>query len=102
MPAFTRTIDFFDAAVERGRNGIPEMKKSIFLEADVDKHRLQSHLDVFDSAFIDRADNVARSVALDAIFFESSVFQQRHSALQLLRAHNQFVARLARDSQKFS
>src|SRR5438045_8133846 len=78
MAALTRTVDFFDSTVERGRNGIPKMEESIFLEADVDEHRLQSHLDILDSAFVDRANNVARSVALDAIFFESSVFQERH------------------------
>src|SRR5438477_3158374 len=102
MPALTRTVDFFDSTVERGRNSIPEMEESIFLEADVDEHRLQSHLDIFDSAFVDRANNVTRSIALDAIFFESSVFQQRHAALQLLHADNQLVSRFARDSQKFS
>jgi hypothetical protein len=51
------------------------MEESVFLEADVDKHRLQAHLDIFDSAFVDRANNVTRSVALDAIFFEPAVLQ---------------------------
>ena len=73
------------------------MEESIFLEADVNKHRLQSHLDVFDSAFKDRANNIARSVALDAIFLESSVLEQRHSPLELLHADNQLVSRFARD-----
>src|SRR4029077_7037981 len=40
------TIDFFDPAVERSGNRVPKMKKSVFLEADVDKHRLQTHLDI--------------------------------------------------------
>jgi len=78
------------------------MEEGIFLEADVDEHRLQSHLDIFDSAFVDRANNVTGSVALDAIFFESSVLQQRHAALQLLHADYQLVPRLAGNSQKFS
>src|SRR5207244_1306051 len=102
MPALTRAVDFFDSTVERGWDGIPKMEESIFLEADVDEHRLQSHLDILDSAFVYRANNVARSVALDAIFFELSVFQERHAALQLFYADNQLVPRLARDSQKFS
>ncbi len=102
LPALTRAVDFFDSTVERGWDGIPEMEESIFLEADVDKHRLQPHLDIFDSAFVDRANNVTRSVALDAIFFEPSVLQQRHAALQLLHADNQLVPRLAGNSQKFS
>ena len=39
-------------------------------------------------------------LALDAIFFESSVLQQRHPALQLLHADNQLVSRLAGNSPK--
>ena len=54
-PRLLRAVDFFDSTVERGWDGIPEMEESIFLEADVDKHRLQPHLDIFDSAFVDRA-----------------------------------------------
>jgi hypothetical protein len=34
------------------------MKERIFLEADVDKHRLQSHLDVFDLTFENAAYDV--------------------------------------------
>ena len=97
LTTFARAIDLLDAAIERGGDCVPKMEKSIFLETDVDKHRLQSHLDVLDSAFKDRANNITRSVALDAIFLESSVLQQRHSPLQLLHADNQLVPRFARD-----
>src|SRR5207245_6648805 len=89
LPALTRAVDFFDSTVERGWDGIPEMEESIFLEADVDKHRLQSHLDIFDSAFVDRANNVTRGVALDAIIFEPSGLQQRQPAPLLLPTDNQ-------------
>ena len=68
-------IDFLDAAVERGRNGVPEMEERIFLEADVHEHRLQARLDVFDLALVNAADDVARAVALDAIFLELAVFE---------------------------
>ena len=58
---------------KRGRDRIPKMQKRIFFEADVDEHRLQPHLDVFDAAFVNAPDNVPRAIALDVIFFEPSV-----------------------------
>src|SRR4029453_17905553 len=39
-PLVRRPIDFFNSTIERGRNGIPKMKEGVFLEADVDEHRL--------------------------------------------------------------
>ena len=52
------SVNFFDAAIERGGNGVPEMKERIFFEADVNKHRLQSHLDVFDFTLVNAAYDV--------------------------------------------
>ena len=72
-------IDFLDPAVERGGNGVPKMKERVFFEADVDEHRLQPHLDVLDSALVDAADDVARAVTLDAVFFKPTVLEQRHA-----------------------
>ena len=83
-------------------NRVPEMQERVFLEADVDKHRLQTHLDVLNFAFVNAADDVARAVALDAVFFEPAVLEQRHAALQFLHAHDKLVAGLAgRKSQEF-
>src|SRR5262249_28752177 len=57
--AFIRpSVNFFDTAIERRGDGIPEMKERIFFEADVDKHRLQSHLDVFDFTLVNAAYDV--------------------------------------------
>ena len=95
-PPVFRPIDFLDAAIERGRDRIPEMEERIFFEADVDEHRLQPHLDVLNFAFVDAADNVAGAVSLDVIFFQPAVFEQGHAALQFLDADDQFVAGLAR------
>jgi hypothetical protein len=39
-PLSTSPVDFFDPAVKRSRNRIPKMKKCVFFEADVNKHRL--------------------------------------------------------------
>ena len=57
-PLAPAAIDFLNAAVERSRNCVPKMKERIFLEADVDKHRLQPHLDVFDFTLINAADDI--------------------------------------------
>ena len=91
---FRRPIDFFDAAVEGGGDGVPKMEKGVFLEADVHEHRLQSHLDVLDFAFVDAADDVARVAPLDAVFLKPAILEQRHAALEFFHAENEFVASL--------
>ena len=52
------SIDFFNTTIERSRNRVPEMKERIFLEADVNKHRLQAHLDVSDLTLVNAAHDV--------------------------------------------
>ena len=94
--AIFRPVDFFDAAVERGGNGVPKMEERIFFEADVHEHRLQTHLYVLNFAFVDAADNVPGGVALDVIFFQPPVLEQRNAALQFLDVDNEFVAGLGR------
>src|SRR5205814_1902731 len=66
LATLTRAVDFIETTLERGWDGIPEMEQSIFLEADVDKHRLQPPRDIFYSAFAHQSNNVTQSVALDA------------------------------------
>jgi hypothetical protein len=51
------------------------MEERVFLEADVDEHRLQPHLDVLDLPFVNAADDVPGGVPLDVIFFEPSVLE---------------------------
>ena len=72
------------------------MEEGVFLEADVDEHRLQAHLDVLYFALVNAPDNVAQAVTLDAVFFQAAVFQKCHSTLQFLYADDELVARLAR------
>ena len=50
------------------------MKKRVFFEADVDKHRLQPHLDVSDFSLVDAADDIPRGATFDAIFLQPAVF----------------------------
>ena len=71
------------------------MEKGILLEADVDEHRLQPHLDVLDLALVNAADNVTRGAALDAVFFELTILEQRDTPLELFHAQHNFVAGLA-------
>src|SRR4029077_1961533 len=87
-------VDFFNPAIERGRKRIPEMQERVFIKADVDEHRLQTHLDVLDPAFVNAADDVARAAALDAIFFQPAILEQRHATLEFLHADYDFVAGL--------
>ena len=57
-PLAPTAINFLNATVERSRNCVPEMEERIFFEADVNKHRLQPHLDVFDFTLVNAADDV--------------------------------------------
>ena len=91
---FRRPIDFFDAAVKGSGNGVPKMEKGVFLEADVDEHRLQPHFDVLDFALVNAADDVARVAPLDAVFLKPAILEQRHAPLEFFHAENEFVASL--------
>ena len=71
------------------------MQKRIFLETDVHEHRLEPHLDVLDFALVNAADNVARAATLDAVFFQSTAFEQRHARLEFFHAEHNFVSGLA-------
>ena len=91
---FRRTVDFFNAAVERCGQRVPEMQKSVLLQADVHEHRLQAHFDVLDPALVNASDDVARAASLDAIFFEPAVLQQRDATLEFFYAQNELVVGL--------
>ena len=73
-------LDFFDAAVERGRDGVPEVQEGVFFEADIDEHRLEPVLDVFYAAFKNAADDVAFGGPFDRVFLELPVFEQCDTA----------------------
>jgi hypothetical protein len=71
------------------------MKESIFFEADVDKHRLQTHLDVLDFTLVNAADDIPRAFALDAVFLQPAILEQGNARLEFFYAEDQFVAGLA-------
>jgi hypothetical protein len=72
------------------------MEERIFLEADVDEHRLQAVLDVFDAAFENAPDDVAIGFALDAVFLEHSVLHQGDAPFEFFGIDDQFVPGLSR------
>src|SRR5439155_1072806 len=91
-PLVCRAVNFLDSTVKCGRNRIPEMKEGVFFEADVDKHRLQPHLDVSNFTLVNAADDVPRVLALDAVFFESTILEQGDPGLEFFHAEYEFVA----------
>ena len=88
-------VDFFDPAVERRGNRIPKMEERVLFEADVNKHRLQTHLDVFDFALVNAAYDVPRTLTLNTVFLEAATLEQSHTGLESLHAQYEFVAGLA-------
>src|SRR5206468_11130278 len=79
-------VDFFDPTVERGGNRIPKMEECVLFEADVNKHRLQTHLDVFDPALVNATYDVPSALTLDAVFLEAAALEQSHTSLEFLHA----------------
>ena len=71
------------------------MKECVLFEADVNKHRLQAHLDVFDFALVNAADDVPRGLTLDAIFLEPAILEQRDARLEFFYTEYELVPRLA-------
>src|SRR4029077_16911343 len=94
-PLASAAIDFLNPAVERSRNCIPKMKERIFLKADVDKHRLQPHLDVFDFTLINAADDIPRALTLDTVLLEPAILQHSHPGLELFHAEYELFAGLS-------
>ena len=70
-------------------------RNAFFLEADVDEHRLQPHLDVLYPALVDTPDDVAGAVPLNVILFEPAILEKGDAPLQLLHADDELLARFA-------
>ena len=75
-------LDLLQAGIERGGDGIPEMQEGILVEADIDEHGFKAGLDVFDAALEDAADDVLIALALDGVFLEHAILQQRDAAFK--------------------
>ena len=94
-PAF----DFLNTAVQRCRDGIPEMQEGVFFEADVHEHRLEAMLDVLDAAFENAADDVAFGGTFDGVFFKLAIFQQGDAAFEPFAVNDELVAGLASETK---
>src|SRR5206468_3074115 len=95
-PLVSPPIDFFNTAVKRSRNCIPKMKERVFFKADVNKHRLQAHLDVSDLALLDAADDVPRALTFDAVFLQPPVLEQGNAGFEFFHAEYELVAGFSR------
>ena len=83
-------LDRLDARVERGGDRVPVMEKGVFIEADVDEHRLEAGLEVLDLALVDAAGNLAVAFALDGEFLEPAAFQDGDPLFQPLAGNDDF------------
>jgi len=95
-PLVPAPIDFFNAAVKRSWDRVPKMKERVFLKADVDKHRLQAHLDVSDFPLVDAADDVPRALTFDAVFLQLAILEQSNAGFEFFHAEYELVAGLSR------
>jgi hypothetical protein len=89
---FALALDFLEAGVERGGDGVPEVEEGVLVEADVDEHRLEAGLDVLDAALEDAADDVLVALALDGVFLEDAVLEQGDAAFEFLDVDDDAVA----------
>ena len=85
-------MDFLHAAVEGGRDGIPEMQEGILFHADVDEHGLQAGFDILDPALEDAADGVVVAFAFYLIFFEEALFEEGDAAFELFNIDNDGIS----------
>jgi len=74
---------------------VPKMEKRIFVEADVDEHRLQTHLDVFNAAFVNAAYDLREPLRSTLYSSRRPFSSNGHAALEFLHTDYQFVAGLA-------
>jgi hypothetical protein len=57
------------------------MEERVLLETDVNEHRLQTMLDVFDFSFEDTSDDVSVGISFEIIFFKHTIFEKRDAPL---------------------
>ena len=85
-------LDFLEATVESCRNRIPEVEECIFLQTDVDKHRLKSPLDIFYPALENAADDVLVPFAFYGVLFEHPIFKKRDAAFEFFDIDDNTIA----------
>ena len=88
-------IHFLDAGIECCGKCVPEMEEGVFFVANVHEHGLETVFNVANAAFENAAYDVPIVGALDVIFFEHSVLEERDALLQFFDVDDEFVARWA-------
>ena len=68
------------------------MEEGIFLKPNINKHGLETMLDVFDAALENRAYDIAVGLPFDGVLFEDSIFEQSDASFKFFRADNERVA----------
>jgi hypothetical protein len=66
------------------------MEKGVFIEADVDEHRLEARLEVLDLALVDAAGNLPVAFALDGEFLQPAAFEDGDAPFEALAGDDDF------------
>ena len=100
---FATAFDGFEFLVEGGWDGIPVMKKGVFLESEVDEHGFEAGLEVTDLAFENATDDVVGVTSFDGVFLEHAVFDQGDAGLEffLIDDNLDAGAEVAPDAEEF-
>ena len=77
-------IDFLQAGIQCGWNGVPEMQEGVFVEPDVDEHGFEALFDIADAAFENAANEAVGADTLDVVFFDDTFVEQGDAVLQFL------------------
>jgi len=82
IAALVLALDDFHAAVEGARHDVPIMQKSVFLEPDINKRRLEAVLEIADFALEDAADEAFLGGALDVELLEAPFLEDGDACLE--------------------
>jgi hypothetical protein len=85
-------LNGFEAGVESFGDGIPEVKKGILLEADVDKHGIETRLNVANDPFEDGAYDIFIVDSLHGIFFKRTLLEESDTGFKLFTIDDNFVS----------
>lgn len=84
-------LDDFDAAIEGAWNDVPVVEEGVFVEADVNEHRLETVFEIADAALVDAADETLFGGALDVELFEAAFLHDGDASLEGLNVDDDFL-----------
>src|ERR1017187_9940732 len=83
--------DHLDRGVGGGRNHVPVVQERVLRVAYVDEGGLQAGVEVLYPSLVDAANHPVVGLALDLVFFEPPVHEQRHALLKRLGIDDEFA-----------